>query len=316
MKKLNKIIYNSYTLPFVWIIYLLTNLFSVLRYFYIVKYNGGEKLLRLIFSGIWKSSSIFLVILLLIIGFWIKGLLDGKLSEKNKLSINFIGIFSLLTFLISQYLIGLEKNYFNNYLYSKFGLVINDVQTFNTVSLFIFVVYLAYLFYRRSSWNNKKNMFSIQRISILICISVLIIYACLPFLKIKEYYSNINLDYSKEFSDCGYISELNKVVPDDQNIILPQQTWDWAVIGNPPIVRYFLFPRILISSDYVTRENLKNEIKVAYFSFLESKNSNLVWPKINFNSKTVIFKDNFAIDFKQLLLISENNSVKIYKIMF
>ena len=316
MKKINKIICNLYILPLVWVLYLLTNLFGTLRYFYIVKYNGGDRVLRLLLSGIWKSSNIIIVILLVIIAFWVKDLLDGKLSKKNILSINILGLFSFVTFFLSQYLITLEKNNFNNYLYSNYGLLIGDVQTLNTVSLFIFIIYLAYLFYRKSSWNNKKNMFSVQRISILVCLSILIINAFIPFLKIKEYFSNMNLDYHKQFSDFSYINELKEAVPNDQYIILPQQTWDWAVIGNLPIVRYFLFPRVLISSDYVTQENLKNEIKVAYFPILENKNINIFWPIIDFNNKTIMFKENSYMDYDRLLLVTENNFIKVYKIVF
>src|SRR3972149_6924223 len=118
IKRIFVLLFNPLSLPIIWVAFLFTFLAGAARYFYRLKSGGGDRVIRLILSGLWRSSIILAVFFLITIALWIWRYLKVGLARKNKISFVIVGISSILTLYISQSLLQLEKSNYNNYLYT------------------------------------------------------------------------------------------------------------------------------------------------------------------------------------------------------
>jgi len=105
-------------------------------------------------------------------------------------------------------------------------------------------------------------------------------------------------------------------VPKNEKFIHPPQGSKWAFIGNQPTIRYFLFPRILISGAKITSRQYAENIGSAYFIEVAGDGKREIWPRIDTSIKSVSFNESTLIFYRELKIISNENQFKIYKIYF
>ena len=100
------------------------------------------------------------------------------------------------------------------------------------------------------------------------------------------------------------------MTPVNANIVLPPQGIDWPALSNPPVVRYFLYPRNLISAKVVTN-NLFDELGTLYFVLINDTDIKN-WPLLDKEKKTVIFHE-LKLDCSEVELLADD-SLEVYKI--
>ena len=324
MKKLLKLLFHPLSLPLIWAMYIFTTFFGMVRYSYIVKFGGGERILRLLLSGVWYSSTVFLIIFLTTLALWVKRYLEKGISVKSKISFAVVGIFSVVMFIVSNVLLRLEDINYPNYVYSRFGLSQYNVELVNIVSLLVSLFLAGFVFYEnerrsRSTVVSKHKGIDFHRspekIIALLFLMILLWYALVPFLKRKDDLSYLTLSYEMQFEDYWYIKELRSV-PEDAKVILPVQSYEWPAISNPPIVRYFLYPRVLISSLYITDQERANSLGEAYFIGLKREKNGFLWPSIDKEKNKIMFKEDATLTYRKLILFSTRDAIIVYKIVF
>ncbi len=108
---------------------------------------------------------------------------------------------------------------------------------------------------------------------------------------------NLNADYEKKMRKkwgffYDYMLFIERHTDEDSTIVLPPQELPWLSIGNGGLVRYFLYPRKLISGDY---ESLPNDsfdhILVARGSWPIEDEERYGWPKIPVDADKIIYLD-------------------------
>lgn len=323
MKKIDKIISRPVLLLAFWLLYLFATFFGFVRYKYMTK-GGGVELLRILFSGIWKSSVIFLAVFLILLAYWIWKYLKAQVGNKSKIPINIIGISSIFMFYFSNQLLRLDNIYYSNYLYSKFGLTVSSVNLVSKISLYILFLYIFFILSEKREiidllikesglvlpLKSNKKVFS------LLVFLVLLAYAFSPFTKFDSYLSLVDLPYSRFFRHFDYIEELKRV-PENAKVILPAQSGDWPAIGNLPVSRYFLFPRELVSSIYLTDQNVAQGLGDLYFINLPSPtNDGSFWPNIDEANNQIIFKEGVVLNYRTLEIFYSSSHIMIYHIIF
>src|SRR3990170_2329783 len=71
-------------------------------------------------------------------------------------------------------------------------------------------------------------------------------------------------------------------------------------IGNQPVLRYFLFPRTLISGALLDNQEFAQQIGIAYFVEIDPLSHLTHWPKIDERNKTIIFDERTEIKYKTI----------------
>ena len=323
MRKLLRLLFHPLSLPLIWAMYIFTTFFGMVRYFYIVKFGGGERILRLLFSGVWFSSIVFFVIFLITLALWVRRYLEKGISVKSKISFAVVGISSVVMFIVSNVLLKLEDINYANYLYSRFGFTQYNVELVNTISLLVSLFFVVFVFYENqlrtnivaSKYKGIDFHRSPKEIIALLFLAILFWYALLPFLRRKNYLSYLNLSYEMQFEDYQYIEELRSV-PEDAKVILPVQSSKWPAISNPPIVRYFLYPRVLISSLYITDQERANSLEEAYFIGLKSSRDGSLWPNVDKERNKIMFKEDVTLIYRELISFTTRDAMIVYKIVF
>jgi len=316
IKRIFVLLFNPLSLPIIWVAFLFTFLAGAARYFYLLKSGGGDRVIRLILSGLWRSSIILAVFFLITIALWIWRYLKVGLARKNKISFVIVGISTILTLYISQSLLQLEKSNYNNYLYTTFGLTQSSVELVRNLSLPVFMLLIGFILYERKRFARSNILYSSRKIITLFFLAILVWYSALSFVNIGDGLGYLQLSYDKEFEGFRHIVELNKVVPQNGKVILPVQGWVWPSVGNPPIVRYFLYPRVLISSLYITGQDKADNLGDAYFIALKNDKDGAIWPVIDEKNNKIMFKEGTSLSYYKLLIFSKRDSMVVYRIFF
>jgi hypothetical protein len=115
--------------------------------------------------------------------------------------------------------------------------------------------------------------------------------------------------------DYKYIKLLSENSPEDAIVIHPPQGNKWPAIGNQPVLRYFLFPRTLVSGALISKQKFVESLGEAFFVVIDPGGER-EWPLIDYKNKTLIFNEFDYIKYKKLLLIYGNDVSKVYKINF
>jgi hypothetical protein len=286
--------------------------------------GGSVDFLRILFAGIWKSSVFFLAVFLILLAYWIWKYLKAQVKNKNKIPFNIIGISSIFMFYFSNHLLKLYNIYYSNYLYSTYGLTVSSINLVSKISFYLLFLYVLYILSEKREiidmlikesglvlpLKSNKEVFSF------LAILVLLAYAFLPFIMFNSYLSLVKLPYARFFEHFDYIEELERV-PENAKVILPVQGPDWPAIGNLPVSRYFLFPRELVSSIYLTNQNVAQGLGDLYFINLPTRaNNGSFWPNIDEASKQVVFKEGIALNYRTLEIFYSSSQITIYHIIF
>jgi hypothetical protein len=174
-----------------------------------------------------------------------------------------IAFFGLIT-IIYFYLYFLENTNYPNYVFTRFH--VHYYHLPNVIILAgLFMVFLAVVVHKTTFYSKYFYRLGILR-SALIVLSILLLinnfFNTLPKLldEINLTYNNFDLSYDEkmrarwgDFYD--YMIFVKDNTPEDAVIYHPPQINPWQLEGNQVLLRYFLYPRILISglidfSDY------------------------------------------------------------------
>jgi hypothetical protein len=315
MDKIKRCISNPIFLLLVWCIFLLTPIAGSLKFFYISRGSNQIDFVRKVLSAIEKSWFIWIILLV------ISALSVFKNNAKKNTKffgkiLSIVGISSVVSLFASLQLIDKEIQNYPNFVYSTYGFKIGNLETVSTISVLV-LGFVIFFFYSSKDAKDKilsKSFLGSRRV---IPFIGLVIFSCqvvFPITRWREYIRYTSRSYEDKFNNFIYIEELEKNVPQHGTIILPKQDVIWPDISNPPVVRYFLFPRVLVSSE-IDEGWLKKEIKEAYFVQLVNEERALAWPILNSEEKKISFKDGEFVNYSELFLI-ENSKVNLYKIIF
>jgi len=320
MKNILKRIYLPVFLPLSWIIYLLSLSSGILRLKYYL--SPTSKLFRLIglaASVFWHFRLLFLILFVIVFFIEFVRVINSKNKLSDKLYLIIVGILCFISFLLANKLLGIQAENYPNYLYVKYGLILEDIVTLSDISTLVLISVVGFLIFIKGGvlHNLRKLQKEISKMEVIIPIVgllILIWFAVSPIIHFRSYINYAKKDYKQIFSDYKYIDQLSFITPKDSKIIIPIQNMTWSAIGNPLIVRYFLYPRTIVSSSYITDNNL-DTINKAYFIEIGKENDENYWPNINFKGKTIIFNKE-KVYYKTLTLFSSEDGIDIYFIEF
>lgn len=320
VNKVIKVIGHPIILLFAWFSYLTTLLMSLGRFKYLSGDMGESRLLSIFFSIGWKISSIVGIVFVLVLVAWVYFYIRGESTVKNKISFFIVGLTSVITFFVSASLVNQENVNFGNYLYSLYGITKESFELLSQISLITTFLYSAFLFNEFDTLNKKKkvkNRFGISNKIFLVIpfLGILAWYSLQSLIKAGDYLSYADFTYSDEFENYKSIARLDEIVPENGVVIIPVQGIDWPDISNAPVVRYFLFPRTIVSTSDLMNQEKAMKLGEAYFISL-NKGNNLFWPIINKEKEVVHFMTNNPLSYSDLTVVDDKNGMVIYKIVF
>ncbi len=318
MKKLKKLIYNPFALIVLWTMFLLYPLVSVLKYSYIIHASNVSIPVQLLLSFTYKVyGPIFLSLSLVIIVVWVKRFIDGKVARGCATAVAVVALTSAIFNFIAEWLLDFDIRYYPNYLYSTYGVRPEDLKFISTANYIIFGLVVGLLFVginrilkkgATSVWTTDANI-----ILTTLGLVILLFLSLYPFSNIRTLLRIPKEDYKVKIGwRYVYIEGLSTVVPEDAKIIHPPQGSKWPEIGNQPIIRFFLFPRTLISGALINDQAFVEEIGEAYFPNITDP----PWPEINEVNKTITFNEKDKFLYGELETISDKDEIVIYKIKF
>ena len=260
---------------------------------------------------------IFLLFSLVIIVAWIKRFIDEKVSREHTVALIVVALTSAIVNFIAGWLLDFDIYYYPNYLYSTYGVRPEDLRFISTANYIVFGL-IAGLIFVVVSRTLKKGIAGVWITDINIVLTtlgivILLLLSLYPFSNIRTLLRIPKGDYETKIGwRYVYIESLSNIVPEDAKIIHPPQGSKWPEVGNQPIIRYFLFPRILISGALINDQAFVEEIGEAYFPYVTEP----PWPEINRAKKTIIFNEEDKVTYEELETISDKVDIVIYKIIF
>ncbi|MCL4366995.1 hypothetical protein M1563_02400 [Patescibacteria group bacterium] len=317
-------VYYRYLVLAAWFFYLFSPLFFVLRIFIHSYPENFLPFYKEIFSIVTNNPSYialpFIILFIGMIYFYPK---HG--ANKDKIIFKIILLSALISQLSITYLENIELSHYPNYLFSTTGLPIDILITKNKLDvyliIFIFLLIKTRQFKHLSS-RTKKYLVQINWLNYSQIVTAIIIISGLALHLItipkeifyfRQDYNYKNRNYGSEYF---YIQALVNSVPKYSNVILPPKVYDWPLLSNHLVVRYFLFPRTLISGNYLKLNITRKQFNTAYFVESNSFRTQQPWPKINNQDKVIFFDYKDPISYQQLDTIADLGTAKIYKIIF
>ena len=326
-KKIQHYIYSPLVLTILWVVFLLSPLLSIFRRYYVV----NSKFFNFHITGL---STIFLVfpivvsfVVFIILVLWFKRSIDKKITEPQKKTMIFFSVSSLIFLIVARSLIIWEQGNYPNFLYQHLGLTIFQMELMSFVTalelfLFFFLVVFTQSFgkpkqeqkeiIKDQAGNEKYSSFlALAGLSILMILSIFTFVGWTYVYKgpKKGFESVLGVQYK-------YVYLLATHTPPDVKIIHPPQGEKWPATGNQPVLRYFLFPRTLISGALLNNQEFAQEIGSTYFVEIDPLSNITSWPKIDEKEKTIIFDQSTKIEYKVLEIVFKSVEGTVYKLDF
>jgi len=310
-----------------WLSFLLSPLLSVFRLYFVVK----SDILNIHIVGL---STLFLYFpffissaVLIILIFWFRRFIDKKISETHKKTLRFLSISSVVFLVIARGLLVLEQKNYPNFLYEHFGLTVPQMELMSFVAALELIVFLFMLLYNRSFKLTKQNrqgratgLAIGEKSSLflaLVGLSGLMILSIYPFVSWARLYGEVKGGFESRIGvHYKYMVFLAENSPPDVKIIHPPQGVKWPAIGNQPVLRYFLFPRTLISGALLDNQEFAQQIGIAYFVEIDPLSHLTHWPKIDERNKTIIFDERTEIKYKTIETVFKSDEGSVYLIYF
>ena len=281
-------------------------------------------------SASWESSSVFIIslVVFLVLFYWFKEFIDKEFPLAHKKTLGFLSFLSIIFLIFARILLDLEYNNYPNYLYSLYGITISHLEFMSFIAALELLSFMSLLVYS-ASFNyksiNKLKRYGfisskLNRASFFVAIlgfSGLLILSANTFLNWNKLSSGEKGGYESRIGrHYKYLVLLTNNTPSDANIIHPPQGDKWPAIGNQPIIRYFLYPRTLISGVILKNQEFASEVQEAYFVEIDKLFEESHWPIIDKFGKTIIFDEDNKIKYTQLEIIYESEDGSVFKILF
>lgn len=324
INKFTKLIYNPKILMTIWVFFLTSPLVDTLNLFLLQKLSASNLRLGLIFSVFHKVYlPIFSVFVILFFILWYINILSPNLLTRgHHMMLLSIGLSSIVYNISVQLLLNLEQINYSNFLYSRFGLRPETLSFVSIVNLIIIAIIISfYVTLLTQSIVNKKTkikyIFNFNIYISLIGLTVSIALSLYPFLNIFRLFHEVKQSYSERLGPSySYVQALVDSSPDNSTVIHPPQSQNWPLVGNQPVIRYFLFPRILVSGALITNQSTVEKLNDLYFVKIFADANAPEWPTIDKAKNTIIFDQINKIKYKSLNLVRLYNGKEIYTITF
>jgi hypothetical protein len=314
MKKFLKKLLTPWVYLFFWITYLLSFWAGVIRYHYIQNPTTDFLIIGKTASFFWHIQPAFLIVFLGSWTFWVWNRFKNNQRLKGALLFYAIGISSILIFVFANYLLNLEFSKYSNYLYSTYGITKASAYWLSNTSLITAILFGVSVLYNRSK--SLRDFKFTNKLAIVTPVLLILAWnSLMTFAKARGFFSYLQYSYEKEFENYNEIVALKDFTDENATIILPPQSSKYPAISNPPLVRYFLFPRTLVSSSYVTDQEIAEKIDRVFFITL-NKEGESVWPEIDKTNKTVSFADGYYFKYSKLTLVTEVSEEVVYELEF
>jgi hypothetical protein len=315
---MKRILNDSKIIYLTWSLFISYPLLSFLRYklFILNNYNFifGELFWKVLLWTPYITGAISMIILI----YWVFRRIKNGLNHDQTKAVKFVIISSIIYFVAGRIIIFIENSRYANFIYTSIGIDIGRLELSTTISWFLIITITAIetvlnnSFVKKIGCTNKIAMF-------LLC------YALYIFLSLSAYsiatanvYSQIaRASYEQKFgSQINYLEQIKKDAPENGIIIHPPRDSRWPAVGNQAILRYFLFPRVLVDGYLMSDQAYTAQFKEAYFQEIELGNDKTHWPQIDKINSEIVFDGNHPIKYKKLTLVSEDNSSRIYRVIF
>lgn len=298
-----------------WILLALSPLLGILRYVLINSEMNAVSLVKILSAmQVVYPFIVFILFSVLSIRFL---MVDSTNQTKKLFSLIVISILSLTYAVGLDVLMAWGMSKYTNFLYSQYGLQPSSLVLLQILFSVIFVSYAAAVsilqrkdLVKIMGNTQEKLIFYITMFGLFL----LAVQSLYPFTRLPTLIEERNQGYRESIgNDYVYVQRLQDQTPADSIIILPPQGGKWPVIGNQPLIRYFLFPRTLISGISLVREVSKGNITEAYFVALPGDASRPDWPLVNTEEKVVIFDEENTLPYKTLEKVDNQD---VYSIIF
>lgn len=326
MKNIFRLILKPKYLIVIWSIFLLSPLISVFRLLFVI----NNPIFSMHIKG-FSTMLLYLPVLLsllvtIVLIFWFKEYIDKDFPRSHKKVLTVLTFLSALFLVIARLLLDLEYRNYPNFLYEHFGITVSQLEFMTFITALELLAFISFLIYNKSfAHKNVKNNYDLrsmkfERISLYIAVlgfSSLLVLSANTFLNWNNLENGETGGYETRIGrHYKYLFLLLENTPKDSKVIHPPQGDKWPAIGNQPVIRYFLYPRTLISGTLINNPNILSEINEAYFVEIDSNIKETRWPIIDNSLKTVVFDEKNKTPFKELNVIFNSEEGKVYKIVF
>ena len=308
MKSFFKTFCNRQIVVMVWIAFLLSPFLSYIFQIFSLRFIAN------------RTHIITFVSFLVIAGFRAAYSYSHKMGYKEIFTqaplIFLTGVSSLL---INRYLVSLEAKEYSNFLYSNWGIQVSQLNFISRIAGWGVMVSLGVLLARSDLKSfSPIKFFKIQEMMKILSYFGLLLLSYFS-IKTVENFKGIKgwaqSSYENKLGKQYRLTEyLVKYTPEDSKIIIPPQGDIWPTIGNQPIVRFFVFPRTLISGSIITTEDFTQRVGEAYFLRITQEED--IWPEIYFDQRKISFDSNNLVDYQTIELVYRDPTVEVYKIKF
>ena len=324
--KLNKIIYRPSFFIFLWLIFISSPFFSFFRIRFLTEVGRGLIIVRGLSSFIYYFPVVISFVDLVFLILWLKDFFNKKLSWEKQKTLVGLSLISLIFLITSSLLINSEYGSFPNYLYSNYGFTVAQLELMSFVAAFQILSSVFFLAYHYNLSARGKQGVGTKLISSLnigaFYLSVvgffcLILLSASTFSRLPFIIKEEKMGYESKFGvQYKYLELLAQHVPNDATVLLPPQDEKWPAIGNQPVVRYFLYPRDLVSGLLLNNQKLADGVKEAYFVEITPDIESTHWPTINLSTNQIIFDEKSIVSYRNIDLIFKSDEGKVFKIIF
>ena len=326
--KFSEITLKPILLISLWLIFFLSPLLSVFRFYFVVNNNflgfyikGFSSLL--LYFPFFISVLVFLNLVL-----WFSEFIDNKLFTVHKKTLAILSLLNIVFLVAAGSLRNLEYRNYPNFLYGHFGITVSQLEFMSFVAalelimfLFILAYDLAFKIRGATKWrSNIVATANTEKASLFLAVagfSGLVILSGYTFLNLPLMIKQEKRGYDAKVGIVyKYLVLLSDHTPKNAKVIHPPQGEKWSAIGNQPLIRYFLYPRVLISGALLNNLEFAKTIADAYFPEIDPTIDSTHWPKIDTINRTIIFDEKSEIRYKKLETIFESEEGRVFRVLF
>lgn len=307
---LSKILDSPLIIYITWIMFLSFPLLSLIRYKLFIlssrHFIFGEHFWLILIRTPYLLALLFAIVIFR----WISAYKNTTFSREKYRSLIFILVSGLLLIMIGKYLLFLESNNYPNYLYSKFGIDAGKLDFTLSICWVVLSGVVAFLIVI------KKNIKHFYIMMTIFSIIIFITSAINSILGFDVYIKMASADGNSKFGgQFGYI-EVTKNIPENAVVVHPPRSLKWPAVGNQAVLRYFLFPRILVDGKLIKNLGYASQFNELYFVEIEKDSPEKHWPLLDTSNKKISFDSENYIAYKSVERYKTTNGITIYKIKF
>ena len=275
-----------------------------------------------------KSLPVILVIAIVVeVIYWGNYLRKNKLIPKQQNAFKFVMITGVIILVLGRVLVFIGQINYANFLYTYTGI---DALTIDKISILCGVIVVLLIpiveFGRKNeTLFNKIVAKSFGKIYVKNVSTKLIFYGLLFYLLSSvfnitngvSYWSNTKATFKDKYgAQFKYIDAIGNLTSSGSAIIHPPRSNKWPAVGNQQVLRYFLYPRLLIDGKIIENDVITKSINEALFAEIDPELPDTHWPKVDSKSKLISFDEKTFVTYKKLEEFRIENDIRIYRIVF